>query len=500
MIKHFKNLLLFFILGLLIALESLWILSKSDPVGVNLFIALLIFCFSLFHYFLVLVTSKNKFLPSFITSASIVFLLFSFKLSLYPYLTRYGLELVFIALGMILFIFYFLKFQKSFLYLTKVRIVVVLILVSPIILDIFSYNSKPQNNLNLENIKLVNRPNIYLLAFDSLIPPALAKKNIKNHNFKYIDFLNDNFFSFSKGVNLQVPTWHALNAVMRLDQQDYHRIGGYFEGLEPSPLSIIAKNNGYKITAAYETNGAPPSIKMEGVSSHIEKMITPEGFDLEVSTLCRDLGDNTLLSWRLFGACDILKFLKEDYTGVFSIFLDSPPNNWYDTISNSIIDIKKSEPGIGFFYTYNPWGHTSSSYNHLNSDNRESFKQQFLASDSHFVNYMGKLRKTILSIDPNSIVVVFGDHGVWLSRGMTVDNNDPYFIYTDRHKVEIAVMQTKNNCSKKSELQKIDREFVTPSIVLMGIFDCLMDYQTPLASSILLPNIGSHEDILKYIQ
>ena len=310
------------------------------------------------------------------------------------------------------------------------------------------------------------------------------------------------FFSFNRGLNLRVPSWHALNAVMRLDQKEFYYQGGYIQGIDNSPLSAIAKNNGYDIKTGYEVAGAAPTIKVIGKSKFVTEFITPDGSDLELSALCIDIGNSTLLRFRLFGACDVINYIKKHYSNIFEFFGNNPHKNWHQTLLRNIKEtaLSSSSPTISLFYTYDPLGHTSADYDNKNSEDRDFFKKKFSLASEKFVNLMQEIKNLILQDDPTALVIVFGDHGVYLSRGMEIDEDNKNFVLTDRHKVQISVLRTRNECSKEKHLKKINKDFVTPSMVLIGLFDCLsLDKDQEIASKILLPRIENRSEITKYI-
>ncbi len=79
--------------------------------------------------------------------------------------------------------------------------------------------------------------------------------------------------------------------------------------------------------------------------------------------------------------------------------------------------------------------------------------------------------------DPKSLLLVFGDHGAWLSRRVGKKEN-PEFFLEDRHIVNSAVMATQHRCANKKNLSKNFPGYYTPSRIIASVAGCLADDQS----------------------
>ena len=79
---------------------------------------------------------------------------------------------------------------------------------------------------------------------------------------------------------------------------------------------------------------------------------------------------------------------------------------------------------------------------------------------------------TIAEQDPHALVLVFGDHGAYLSRGITPAEDSDFF-YADRHLVSLAVLATDNPCANRKALSTYAPGYYTPSRAVAAIAKCL---------------------------
>ena len=93
----------------------------------------------------------------------------------------------------------------------------------------------------------------------------------------------------------------------------------------------------------------------------------------------------------------------------------------------------------------------------------------------YFVNEVQRAREVIENIDrlrrryPESIFIVSGDHGLYLSR--TAPEEDRRFIVLDRHGVALALLNASNLCSWSRDWLARQR-YLTPSRMLAASLAC----------------------------
>jgi hypothetical protein len=136
-----------------------------------------------------------------------------------------------------------------------------------------------------------------------------------------------------------------------------------------------------------------------------------------------------------------------------------------------------NRPELKIFYTYRPNGHTPGDYRHSDLEKRESYKNYFNKGARRLSGILEELVTLIKSDDPKSLVLVFGDHGAWLSREVRKKDN-PKFFMEDRHIVDSAVMVTQHPCAKKKILSKNSPGYFTPSRIVVSLIDCLASDQS----------------------
>jgi len=83
---------------------------------------------------------------------------------------------------------------------------------------------------------------------------------------------------------------------------------------------------------------------------------------------------------------------------------------------------------------------------------------------------MERVRGIIDNDERPSILVLMGDHGPWISRG--VDNASRAFRVHDQHGIQLAVLENDTGCPS-AELGHYAEGYITPSRLLAGLFRCL---------------------------
>ena len=107
---------------------------------------------------------------------------------------------------------------------------------------------------NLRLVKFARKQNVYIAAFDSLMPRSLARKHLGTSRFAYHDILEKRFRLFPNMFADAVPTRQSLNSILALDPEYYHgakQNHTLFSGHVPSPLFQIFKYNGYTTNTVF---------------------------------------------------------------------------------------------------------------------------------------------------------------------------------------------------------------------------------------------------------
>lgn len=348
----------------------------------------------------------------------------------------------------------------------------------------------PQNFSVFSDIQLKTKPNLYILLYDSLIPPEVADIFFGLRSAGYATELS-NLFIRPRGVTAQnsVPSKPSMREIMWLGAPPEGGSYDYFNGVQDSPLANLFRSNGYAVTTGYTTTYWGEA--GDFISDHL--YLSPAPLQLQETTLCIDSGLSFASRLRSFGICAVL--------GPF----DSTPSlkriarllvadekyfntnaSWRRAVDNQIRSNASSDaPQLTFLYTYTPVGHTKLDYDHAVVSDRSEYVSHFKRLSGLAGLVIRDLFETVQTVDKNAIVIVAGDHGTYISR-KSVDSS---FLTVDRQLVALGLMRTENQCVEWHE----NNGFVpnplgyhTVSSVLISILSCLAEDDT-LAARLPFP-------------
>ena len=335
-----------------------------------------------------------------------------------------------------------------------------------------------------------DKPNIYLLSYDSLSPSGRINALLDIPELPYKDLFEQDFHVLNAGMSFHVPTRPSINNIMRLGQKTGAIDVNSYAGNSSSYLQRIAHANGYHLVNGYR------GLYFGSAGPFVDESLIPDYGVIEYSVLC--IAQPGLAKIQAFGICEIARFLNnQGFKSLYKVIFSSDENNeignFHDQVMTTINgNLTNEKPVLTFVYTYNPIGHTSAAYNHNNLDQRSKYRDYYLEGSHKLVNQLPQILEKIRSEDSNALVVVFGDHGAFLSR--QVDPKvDPEFYYNDRNGIMLAVAKTDHPCSDRFASYREDT-YNTPSRVVVEIFNCLSDGQLSLedASFDEDPEIAKH--------
>lgn len=104
---------------------------------------------------------------------------------------------------------------------------------------------------NIQHVSFRDKPNLYFISFESLIPRSLLKKHYGADISPFHDLFEANFRRFSNFFSESTHTKASLNAILSLDKEMFYKApstyrDNLFSGVQPSPLLGILRNNGYE--------------------------------------------------------------------------------------------------------------------------------------------------------------------------------------------------------------------------------------------------------------
>ena len=225
------------------------------------------------------------------------------------------------------------------------------------------------------------KPNIYLLNYDSLIPSELAKQYFQFDQIPYQATIDKYYNELPNSLSFHVPTKRSINDVMRLGQASEPLNYAAFSGNVSSLLGSTIKKNGYQVITGF--HGMYFGIK----GPQIDKGLFPQDVDIQTSVLCiaqRRFQKfkpvwyaKQLLVWRI-------KPLLPLYRMIFGKRSGQILENWDSLVLESIVDSKSTgKPKLFFVATYRGIGHTSSSYDHSDLPKGKIIKEFW--DNSHIV-------------------------------------------------------------------------------------------------------------------
>lgn len=322
----------------------------------------------------------------------------------------------------------------------------------------------------LANVEFIDKPNIYILSYDSMISSLTARRYLGIEELPYEPVLDMHFRSLNPAAVIAVPTGPSLEGLMRMDQERSPMGFGYFAGRKRSPLVELFKSNGYQATTGYTTQYFGEK------GPYIDRYVIGQSKPLSKTTQCIDLNERRLyMRLRAFGVCQAIGDYSNSIQviGILSGEKKYANEDWHETVLNEIeIAAASAQPQLKIFYTYRPNGHTPKGYRHSDLRQREIYREYFLDGANMLSAIIEEIALTIQSKDPRGVVLVFGDHGAFLSRGLKA-SDDPDFFFGDRHIVYTGVMATEHHCTARENISRYSPGYFTPSRVVASIANCL---------------------------
>ena len=255
-------------------------------------------------------------------------------------------------------------------------------------------------------------PNVYFVGFDSIVPESIMQKYIGVETTDFHMLFDGEARRFRNLFANSVSTYYSINVLLALDQDIFleGRRPSYFAGHALSPLIWIMRENGYETTSIF--NGTFfGHIK----GPHIDNYVINE----KHGGICTLL-DEDIMRWAFWGYCRIMKVSWRQGDSVYK----------GDFLVRELTNLDRSMPHFVIAHLYLP-GHTPKIFSYDNRDDRQKFTRQYQDRSKRAVIYLGQIFDHIKRKDPTAILFVFGDHGMWLSRGAEIED-DPSFFLQDR--------------------------------------------------------------------
>lgn len=287
------------------------------------------------------------------------------------------------------------------------------------------------------DIRLKDRPNIYLIGFDAMIPREAAAELLDVAPLAYdlqarelgLTVETDVFAAFT-------PSVESFDGIMTFDDKSAFSDIGYFAGRSRSPLATLFQANGYRV----ETGSSIPlyfGTRGPAVDDHVFPAKNAAGD----SSLCRFAADaartlGTFGFCRIFGASgpSLLFDEETDWRDPAVALFDS---TWHQMVLDRIGAPEAGSPRLGIYYYYYPVGHAPNNFDSQDPAQLDRYRERFKVQSDLAALVIAEIHAAVQARDPGAILVFFGDHGTKISR--TIDwTADTAFWVRDHHAVFYA--------------------------------------------------------------
>ncbi|MGI9499417.1 MAG: hypothetical protein ACR2P3_05235, partial [Geminicoccaceae bacterium] len=302
-----------------------------------------------------------------------------------------------------------------------------------------------------------SKPNFYAISFESLLSPYALKHLYDASDMDHFDALRERGFRVLDGAySAGSATIASLSQVLEYEEnlQTSEQMRAVF-GSKNTTYRIF-KENGYKVNFMYASNYL-------GANRGGADYFFPE----KSFSTCHFLSDSYL-----YFAChkDFANWVNQRLFGESSyISVDQHLALIKDRV-DAIVD--SDDPGFIFTHINFP-GHTRLDHDYRDTKAISGFADQTRNWIPQIKNYFEDVFDHIIESDPNAVILVYGDHGAWISRGMTssvADEADSPFslgdMLLDRHGVAMAIYPN-NFCEERI------REGTSTLLLMRSIFACL---------------------------
>ena len=279
------------------------------------------------------------------------------------------------------------------------------------------------NPTNIRHITFRETPNLYFVSFESMAPRSLLSKHLDLETTEFHDLFETKFRRFPNFFSNGLHTTQSLSILLALDGDIYSRqnnelkdrgdvVNPYlFAGQNPSPLLDILRRNGYETTSIYK-DAYLGMRKGPYIDYH---------FIFRENSVCSllDAGIRDISFW---GYCRFFRESEIDETTAITL---------------SAEQVTKASVNDGPQFVIAHIGvptHTGREFRYSNEGSVENFRVKYLDACERAAGYLRTIIRHLEEKDPNAILLVYGDHGLFLSRGVKFEDN-PEFVVQDNYGV-----------------------------------------------------------------
>ena len=265
---------------------------------------------------------------------------------------------------------------------------------------------------NIQHVSFREKPNLYFISFESLVPRSLLRKHFGLDTSPFHDLFEANFRRFPNFFSDDTHTIASLNMILALDKEIFVKSSSeyslnLFSGVQPSPLLGILRNNGYE-TSSYSYHSAFFGRYKGPYIDHYTK---------HSETGVCSLLDAAIRPIAFWGYCTFPREARWESLAEYFEYSKSLTAN--------------ERPQFLMAHINAP-GHTDGRYRYDDQTQRNiAIRRYSQRLDGDATHQLEAILEHLKNNDPDAILYVYGDHGPWLSRGMSFDDN-PAFVVQDR--------------------------------------------------------------------
>ena len=337
----------------------------------------------------------------------------------------------------------------------------------------------------IRSIRFQETPNVYFVGFESLVPRSAMKMLIGTESTDAHDLFDSEVRRFRNFFTNAPSTETSFNTLLSLDDSvfmEYRRVvgdPGLFSGQRPSPLIEIMKENGYETTSIYNNRylGYPKG-------EHIDNYFI-SGFSVGICSLLSE--DARALSF--WGYCTI-DFKKGECPlsketpyrlavwGYCKVFGSIVGRGSTDLMVRHLTSIGGEQPQFVIAHVPTP-GHTQPGFQPQEGDQVAAFAEGYRRGANRAALYMRQIIDHVENNDPEAILLILGDHGVFHSLRPATFEDDPRFFILGRYAILGGVYPPDRCAGYFDEAEA--RGYMTTLDAVHTILECLSGGQSALA-------------------
>ena len=310
-----------------------------------------------------------------------------------------------------------------------------------------------------ESLHLSRKPNIHVIMLDALTHSQFTREflGIGSVAADALENKTDSIYAGTLGFAEHVPTKSAWGTLFNLDLGKPEPLA--MSGIKPSHLAVLLKGNGYSISTGFST-GFLGWQQGKWVDNYYRG---GSFYELKSDLVCVSK----------IGRLDFCSgFSQSIFSRLFvddSVDRDNLEKAWPNKVLSYIEEAEKNmkEPLFSAFYIYLP-GHTELDFISDDEEMLQEFRIEFTKGSQKakvVIEEIDQLRKR----HPNSIFIISGDHGPYLSR--TASKTERRFIVLDRHGVALSMLNASNLCPWARNWLD-EQQYLTPSRMLVAALVC----------------------------